>query len=204
MSETRLGWNLAIDEPSPPLPPALSARRPASPVSPRLGAHIGGAFYVISVLAAISGEALPHARWAPAAGQIAMVCFAMVTLILYFLFEPVSSVLAGLAALSNLVGLSLEALGLHLRGANVALIFHGLYCLLIGLLIARCTFVPRALGLLIAAGGLAWLTDLSIPLTNHLAPYNVVAGFVGEGLPMLWLLLIGVSARHSQSGVHAA
>jgi hypothetical protein len=48
--------------------------------------------------------------------------------------------------------------------------------------------------MLMAVGGLAWLTDLSIPLTDHLSPYNVIIGFLGEGLPMLWFLLIGVNA----------
>ena len=89
----------------------------------------------------------------------------------------------------------MEALEFHLRGANIALIFHGLYCLLIGFLVFRSTFLPRILGLLMAMGGMAWLTDLSIPLTNHLAPYNVIAGFTGEGMLMLWLLVIGLNGE---------
>ncbi len=36
------------------------------------------------------------------------------------------------AALFNLVGLTFEALELHLWGVNIALIFHGLHCFLIG------------------------------------------------------------------------
>ena len=94
---------------------------------------------------------------------------------------------------------------MHLWGANVALIFHGLYCLLIGYLAFRSTFLPRILGVLMVIGGLAWLTDLSIPLTNHLAPYNVVIGFAGEGLVMLWLAVIGVNAErwHAQASAEA-
>lgn len=172
-----------------------SAIDEASPASGRVRAHVAGAFYVMAVLTAISGEAFPHGRLAFGMGLIAVACFAVVTLILYDLFKPVSRLVALLAASSNLVGLSLEALELHLRGVNVALIFHGLYCVLIGLLICRSGFLPRILGALITIGGLAWLTDLSVPLTNHLVPYNVAVGFLGEGLPMIWLLMIGVNGQ---------
>jgi hypothetical protein len=89
----------------------------------------------------------------------------------------------------------LEAFEWHFRGVNIALAFHGLYCLLAGYLIFRSAFLPRILGVLMAVGGLAWLTDLSIPLTNQLSPYNVITGFLGEGLTMLWLLVIGVNAQ---------
>jgi hypothetical protein len=49
-----------------------------------------------------------------------------------------------------------------------------------------------------AIGGLAWLSDLSIPITNHVSPYNVITGFIGEGLLMLWLLAFGVNAQRSK------
>lgn len=164
-------------------------------MSPRLKARIAGVFYVLAVLTAIVGEGFLRGRLAYTSGLMAVACFVVVTLVFYSLFKPVSSGLTFLATLSNLIGLSLEALELHFRGANVALIFHGLYCILIGLLILRSAFLPRAVGVLMVVGGLAWLTDLSIPLTNNLAPYNVAVGFLGEGLTMLWLLIIGVNAQ---------
>ena len=195
------GWNLALQPASLPLPRASQVTPP--PSGPRIGARLAGACYAMAVLAAVSSEALLHSGPAFGLGLVAVACFVVVTLILYFIFEPVSSALAGLAALANLVGLALEAFELHLRGANVALIFHGLYCILLGLLIFRSAFLPRVLGVLMSIAGLAWLTDLSIPLTNHLAPYNVAAGFLGEGLPMLWLLIVGVSARPRDDRVSA-
>jgi Domain of unknown function (DUF4386) len=69
---------------------------------------------------------------------------------------------------------------------------------LIGYLVFRSTFLPRILGVLMAIGG---LTDLSTPLTKHLSPYNMITGFTGEGLLMLWLLVIGVNAQrwHAQA-----
>lgn len=175
-----------------------------SSVSPRIEARVAGAFYVIAVLAAASGEVILHGSLAFEIGLIAVACFVVVTLVLYALFKPVSSLVALLAAASNLAGLALEAFQLHLRGANVALIFHGLYCLFIGLLIVRSGLLPRILGVLITLGGLAWFTDLSIPLTNHLEPYNIVVGFLGEGLPMLWLLTFGVSLRRWSEAARAA
>lgn len=123
------------------------------------------------------------------------------TLLLFQLFKPVNGSVALLATIFNLVGLALEALELHFWGVNVALIFHGLYCLLLGYLCFRSVFLPRILGVLMAIGGLAWLTDLSTTLTSHLSPYNVITGFAGEGLPMLWLLVIGLNGQgwHSQA-----
>jgi Domain of unknown function (DUF4386) len=158
--------------------------------SPRLKARVAGVFYLLAVLSAVFTEAFVRGRLLYAAGLIPVVSFAIVTLLLYQFLKPVKRSLAWLAAFFNLVGLTLEALEFHLRGANIALIFHGLYCLLIGFLIFRSTFLPRILGVL-----MAMLTDLSIPLTDHLAPYNVIAGFTGEGILMLWLLVIGLNVQ---------
>jgi Domain of unknown function (DUF4386) len=171
--------------------------------SPRLKARIAGVFYLLAVLTAAFAEGFVRGKLLYAAGLIPVASFVVVTLLLYQLFKPVNRSVALVAALFNLVGLTFEALEFHLWGVNIPLIFHGVYCLLIGFLIFRSTFLPRMLGVLMAIGGLAWLTDLSIPLTNHLSPYNVVTGFTGEGLLMLWLLVIGVNAQrwHAQISV---
>jgi Domain of unknown function (DUF4386) len=163
--------------------------------SPRLKSRVAGVFYVLAVLTAAFAEGFVRGRLLYVAGLIPVACFVVVTLIFYQLFKPVNRRLALLAALFNLVSLAFEALELHLWGMNIALIFHGLYCLLIGYLVFRSAFLPRILGVLMAIGGMAWLTDLSTPLTNHLSPYNVVCGFVGEGLLMLWLLVIGLNSQ---------
>jgi hypothetical protein len=173
--------------------------------SPRFKARVAGIFYLLAVLTAAFAEGFVRGRLLDAAGLIPVACFVVVTLLLYQLFKQMNRSLASLAALSNLVGLTFEALELHLWGANVALIFHGFYCLLIGYLAFRSVFLPRILGVLMVIGGLAWLTDLSVPLTNHLAPYNVITGFIGEGLVMLWLAVIGVNAErwHAQATAEA-
>ena len=73
----------------------------------------------------------------------------------------------------------------------------GIYCLLIGYLIVKSTYVPRFLGVLMAFGGLGWLTFLSPSLANQLSPYNFVPGIVGEGSLTLWLLIAGVDPRRA-------
>jgi len=55
--------------------------------------------------------------------------------------------------------------------------------------------LPRVLGALMAIAGFGWLTFLSPPLVKYLFPYNLVAGIVGEGALMVWLLLIGMNAE---------
>jgi hypothetical protein len=59
---------------------------------------------------------------------------------------------------------------------NIAIVFNGFYCLLIGYLIFRSMFLPRILGALMAFAGLGWLTFLSTPLANHLSPYHLASG----------------------------
>ena len=93
-----------------------------------------------------------------------------------------------LAAFFNFVGLTFEALRLNPRGVDVALVFTGFYCLLIGYLMFRSTFVPRILGALMAFAGLGWLTYLSNPLVKYLSPYNLASALLAEASVFLWLV----------------
>jgi len=174
---------------------AAEMMRRIEEASPRLKARVAGSFYVLAVATAAFAEGFVRGRLLYAAGLIPVVAFVVVTLLLYQIFKPVNRSLALLGALFNLVGLTFEGLEWHLWGVNIALIFHGLYCLVVGFLVFRSAFLPRTLGVLMAVGGLAWLTDLSIPLTDHLSPYNVICGFTGEGLLMLWLLVVGLNGQ---------
>jgi hypothetical protein len=64
--------------------------------------------------------------------------------------------------------------------------------------------MPRILGALMAVAGVGWLTFLSTPLANHLSPYNVASGVLGEGLVMLWLLVMGVIVQRWKEQASAA
>src|SRR5215471_14649315 len=76
---------------------------------------------------------------------------------------------------------------------NVALVFFGVYCLLIGWLILRSTFLPRFLGVLMVLAGLGWLIFLYPPLAERLFAFIATVGVIAEALLMLWLLIAGVN-----------
>jgi len=168
--------------------------------SPRSLARIAGVFYLFTFLT--GGLALfVRGRLGMAAGLIAGACYIVVTLLFYHLFKPVNRNLALIAAFVSLVGIAVGPL--QWKGVN-PLVFFGFYCLLIGYLIFRSTFLPRTLGALMAFGGLGCLTLLSPPLANYLSPYNMAPGIFGEGALTLWLLVIGVNEQRWKEQASAA
>ncbi len=174
-----------------------------APASPRFKARIAGAFYLLNIL--MGALALfVGGRLGLVAILVATVCYIVVTLLFYDIFKPVSSTLSLLAAFFSLAGCALGALSPFHLGLPNPLIFFGLYCLLIGYLILRSTFLPRILGVLMAIGGLGWLTFLSPPLANHLSPYNMFPGILGEGALTLWLLVKGVNEQRRKEQASTA
>jgi len=164
--------------------------------SPRFKARIAGVFYLLTFLT--GGFALfVRGRLGSAAGLIAGGCYIAVTLLFYYMFKPVNKRLSLLAAFLSLVGIAIGPLSFFVRPASriSPLVFFGFYCLLIGYLIFRSTFLPGTLGVLMAFGGLGWLTFLSPLFANYLYPYNLAPGVLGEGSLTLWLLAIGVNER---------
>jgi Domain of unknown function (DUF4386) len=166
---------------------------PIVKVSPRLKARIAGALYLLSVLTAAFTELLARGRWNIAGGLIAVAIMVVVTLLLYEIFKPVNRGLSLLAAFFGLVGLGFEAFRWQPQGVNIAIVLAGFYCLLIGYLIFRSTFLPRILGGLMVIAGLGWLTYLSNPLVNYLSPYNLASALLAEASVFLWLLVMGVN-----------
>ena len=70
-----------------------------------------------------------------------------------------------------------------------------MYCLLIGILILRSAFLPRALGFLNAAAGIGWFVFLA-PLHTHFLTVSIeVLGFLAEAALMLWLLVRAVDEQ---------
>jgi hypothetical protein len=104
----------------------------------------------------------------------------------------------------QLRALALMFLNLHDQAGAIALVFFGLFNLVIGYLIFRSTFLPRILGVLMAFSGLGWLTFLSPPLANFLLTYLEVFGFLAEASLMLWLLVVGVNAQRWKEQTRAA
>jgi hypothetical protein len=161
-------------------------------LSPRFKARIAGGFYLLTFVAGSLALALVNGRII--ANLIATASYMAVTLLFYDIFQPVNRSLSLLAAFVGLMGCAFGALSpFDLAPYHVnPLVFFGFYCVLIGYLIFRSSFLPSILGALMALGGLGWLTFLSPQLANYLAPYNLVPGMLGEGALTLWLLVVGV------------
>jgi hypothetical protein len=81
------------------------------------------------------------------------------------------------------------------QAGYIALVFFGVFNLLIGYLVFRSTFMPRVLGVLMALSGVCWLTSLSPPLAHYLLTPIEVIGILAEASLMLWLLVMGVNSQ---------
>jgi hypothetical protein len=139
-----------------------------------------------------------------AAGLVEVSGMVAVTLLFYYIFRPVNRGLSLLAASFNLAGLTCGAFRWNPRGVDITVVFGGFSCLLIGYLIFKSAFLPRILGAPMALAGLGWLTYLSPPFANYLSPYNLASGILGQGLVMLWLLVMGVNAQRWNEQASAA
>lgn len=79
-------------------------------------------------------------------------------------------------------------------------IFYGFDILCAAYLVAKSTFLPRTIGVLLAIDGVAYLvngfTDLLAPgVAAHLSPWINVPAPLGEGSLCLWLLIAGVNTE---------
>jgi hypothetical protein len=83
------------------------------------------------------------------------------------------------------------------------LAFFGPFCLLIGYLIFRSTFLPRILGVLMGLAGVGWLIFLS-PFARQLSTYLTIFGFLAEASLMLWLIVKGVNLPRWKERASAA
>ena len=171
---------------------------PIANSSPRWQARIAGAFYAINVvtsLVAFSGTGGP--RLAYACGLIATWSYVAVTAIFYVLFKPVNKTLSLIAAAFSLLGCAPGILSpFHVKPYSLSpLVFFGGYCLLIGYLILRSTFLPRVFGVLMMLAGVGWVTFISPPFAKSLSPYNYYPGGIGEISLCLWLLAVGVNSE---------
>jgi len=171
-------------------------------------ARITGVVYLLYFLTAVSAEVfVGRGRLLvfDALHLVADAFYITVTLLLYFLFRPVDRNLSLLAAIFSLIGCANDVLSLfNLAPHKInSLVFFGPYCLLIGYLIIRSTFLPRFLGVLMASAGLGWLIFLS-PLASRLSTYLTILGFLAEASLMLWLTVKGVNVARWRQQASAA
>jgi len=161
--------------------------------SPKLIARIAGAIYVLVFVTGIFSLVV-RSGIGVAAASVAGMLYIAVTVLFYFIFRPVSQSLSMLAAIISLTGIIIGPLSFLVHALSVInpLVFFGFYCLLIGYLIFKSTFLPRFLAILMIFAGLGWLTFIWPALATVLSPYNFFPGIIGEASLTLWLLVIGV------------
>jgi hypothetical protein len=170
----------------------------------------------------------PLLRLGVTASLFATACYAAVTVLFYALFKVVNKSLARLVMFTSLAALAIwtsgtlaelaatlippggdtsgpragqQALMLlewNARAFDIGLVVFGAYCLLIGYLIVKSTFLPRVLGTLMMLGGMGLLTYLSPRLARDLYPYNTAPALVAETSLMLWLLVKGVNVQQRE------
>ncbi len=99
---------------------------------------------------------------------------------------------------TQLQALALISLKMHARGYNIAGVFFGIYCLVVGYLAFKSGFLPRILGILMAIGGLGYLTDsftiFLLPTIAARLPDFAALGGIAELALTLWLMVMGVNA----------
>jgi len=107
-----------------------------------------------------------------------------------------SQVYASAFDAAQLNALSSFFLDLHSHGYDLGLILFGVHCLMLGYLIAKSTYMPKALGYLVMAAGVAYLTGsytrfLFPNFVETVSPIYMVA-IISELMLCMWLLVKGV------------
>jgi hypothetical protein len=167
-----------------------------------------GALYLLYFLTTILGQVMVGQGLAVsgnAINTISTVLYVVVTLFFYALFKPVSNSLSLLAALFSLAGCVVMSLGLiHMTSPINPLLFFSPFCMLIGYLILKSSFLPRVLGLLMFLAGIGWLVYLIPALPHTLSLAMMILGFVAELSLCLWLLARGVNVERWKQEASAA
>jgi hypothetical protein len=126
----------------------------------------------------------------------------------FFTFVPLI-VMGGAPYLSvfkveQLQALALLTLELHVVATSICMVFFGFYCLLIGYLVFKSTFMPRIIGVFMAITGLTYQLFLSPPLSTYLFSYVIKpAGALGELSLLLWLIVFGVNSQRWKQQANA-
>jgi Domain of unknown function (DUF4386) len=97
-----------------------------------------------------------------------------------------------------LQALALAFIRFRTFGFDIALVFFGLHCLILGYLLFRSTFFPRILGVALSIGGLGYLanifaTAISTAIAGHIFPYIMLPAGIAEIALTLWLIIRGVN-----------
>lgn len=161
--------------------------------NPRRFARIAGFLYLLVFVFGIAAlRTSGDTRLA--ANLVAAAIYYVVTLMLYHVFAPVSRTGSLITALFSFAALTIGVLGDFgiVRVPINNLVLFGVYCVGLGGLTLRSTFLPKAIGVLLIVAGLGWLTNLYPPLAQGLGALAMAPGMIGEGALTLWLLVVGI------------
>lgn len=94
--------------------------------------------------------------------------------------------------------MALLSLKLHGDGYDFSLVFFGVYCLMLGWLVWRSSFIPKIIGGLMALAGICYLinsvADLALPaFARSLSPHIMDPTLIGEAALGIWLLIFGTN-----------
>lgn len=194
-------------------------------IGPKALARIGGALYLVNILAGAFAIGYVQAavtnvhsqellfRSGAAAHVVVTMTNVPLALIFYELFKVVSRRVALLFVFFTLVATAIEAAGIvnqlsalafgGTSAYDVSTVFFAGDALSIGYLIYRSTFMPRVIGVLMVIDGVAYLvnsfaTILAPGLAAHLVPYIQLPILLGEGSVTVWLLVFGINVARWQ------
>jgi hypothetical protein len=110
---------------------------------------------------------------------------------------------------SQLQAMSMIGFKLQLTVFSIGMVFFGIQCLSIGCLVARSTFLPRVLGILLGLGGTSYViasfANFLIPSFGpHLVSFVLPVALIGEGSLTIWLLVKGVNIQRWQEQASVA
>jgi hypothetical protein len=162
--------------------------------NPRRFARIAGFFYLLTFVFGIAALRT-SGNMSVVANLLAAGVYYVVTVMLYQLFQPVSRTASLITALFSVAAITIGVLrdlgGLQFPFNTLAL--FGAYCIGLGFLTLKATFLPKAVGVLLIVAGLGWLTYVDPPLARRLGALAMAPGLVGEGVLTLWLMVAGVN-----------
>jgi hypothetical protein len=88
---------------------------------------------------------------------------------------------------------------LQATGFNLAIVFFGFYCISVGYLIFKSTFLPRIVGIMMTVGGLCYLINsfssfIAPQFAANLFPFIQIPSGLAELTFCLCLLIVGVNS----------
>ena len=159
--------------------------------SSQIRVRLAGLLFLCAVGLGVFAEFRAHGGVRLAARILALCCYLVVTVLLFQTFRPINRPLSLAAAVLALLLVVVAPFRWHPAGVDVGLVCFGASWLITAYLVFISGLFPKALGVVSAIAGVAWLTFLSRPLSQSLQPYNLAVGIVGQVAFCVWLLAFG-------------